>query len=77
MKIIVNGEKQFSVLKNSFVIGPSESGYQLAFSATGNPDEFTEYGDPVQPGDNCMVNGVASEAYFKLIGNTGDVVIKY
>lgn len=77
MKLKITGEQQFSVLKNTFAIGPSESGYTLAYSATGNPSEFTMWDKSTEAGENVVVNGAAEEMYFKLVGNTGEVIIKY
>lgn len=71
----VRGEAAFQVMSHSLIIGPSESGYTLAYSADGT--NFTEYSEDVPANENCIVNGVAFGTYIKLIGNTGEVAVSY
>ena len=73
MKVIVSGEQVFKVAKNQMTIGPSASGYTLAYSANGTT--FTEYSQSTPAGENCIVNGVPQYTYIKLVGNTGDVEV--
>lgn len=71
----VSGETAFQVMSHSLIIGPSESGYSLAYSADG--ENFTEYSEPVPAGQNCIVNGVAFGTYIMLSGNTGEVSVSF
>lgn len=71
-KIIISGETPFKVLKEQAIIGPSEGGYTLAYSAT-RDGEYTEYTDPTPAGENLIINGLVPFSYLKLVGNTGEV----
>lgn len=71
----VRGENAFQVMSHSLIIGPSEAGYTLAYSADG--ENYTEYSEAVPANENCIVNGVAFGTYIKLVGNTGEVVVSY
>ena len=73
MKIVVNGEQVFKVAKNQMTIGPSASGYTLAYSADG--ENFTEYSEATPANENCIVNGLPQYTYVMLSGNTGDVTV--
>lgn len=73
MKIIVSDEQVFKVAKNQVAIGPSASGYTLAYSADGV--NFTEYSTATPASENLIVNGVVQYSYLKLVGNEGEVVV--
>lgn len=73
MKITVIDEQVFKVAKNQMTIGPSASGYTLAYSADGS--NFTNYTEAVPAGENCIVNGVPQYTFCKLVGNSGNVVV--
>ena len=73
MKITVHGENSFIVLTDQMMIGPSEGGYTLAYSA--DNETFTEYEESTPAGENCLVNGTMRYSYWKLVGNTGDVTV--
>lgn len=73
MQIKVTGEKSFKVLKEQFIIGPSASGYTLAYSA--DNVHFTNYTEATPANENCIVNGAVTYSYWKLVGNTGEVDI--
>lgn len=73
MKVIVSGEQVFKVAKNQVAIGPSASGYTLAYSADGV--NFTEYAEATPANENLIVNGVVQYSYLKLVGNEGEVVV--
>lgn len=75
MTLPISGENVFCVNAHSFSISPSSSGYTLAYSA--NAEDFTEYEKATPADDTLIVNGVAAHMYFKLVGNTDDVVITY
>lgn len=71
MQIQVNGEQKFKVVKDQFMVGPSASGYTLAYSANGV--DFTEYSEETPAGENLIVNGFMQYGWAKLVGNTGEV----
>lgn len=73
MKVTVIDEQVFKVAKNQMTIGPSASGYSLAYSADGV--NFTTYTTAVPANENCIVNGVPQYTYCKLVGNVGPVVV--
>ena len=74
MKTVVSGEQSFKVLKDSFMCGPSSSGYVLAFSA--DNIHFTPYNEQAVPAnENLLVNGAIPYSYWMLSGNTDNVVI--
>lgn len=74
MQIKILNEQPFQILSTNFTIGSSESGYTLYFSADGSNYSplFT-----VAPNTERMVTDMASGAYYKLINNTGEVVINW
>lgn len=74
MILKISNEQPFQVLAPSFIIGASQNGYSLQFSADGRnyTTLFT-----VGAGVERMVTGVAPDAYYKLLGNTGNVSINY
>lgn len=73
MKAIVENDEKFKALKNQFMVGPSQNGYTLAYSADGV--NFTPYSDATPSGENLIVNGAVQYGWFKLSGNTGEVVV--
>lgn len=73
MQITISGEKSFKVPKNQFIIGPSASGYTLAYSA--DNVHFTNYTESTPANENCIVNGAVTYSFWKLVGNTGEVTI--
>lgn len=70
----ISGESPFQVLTSNFSISPSESGYQLEISADGvnYSPLFT-----VGAGVTRLVTGVAANSYYRLAGNTSDVVVNW
>lgn len=74
MVIKVSGESPFQILSTTFSIGPSSSGYDLYFSADGvNYSKLFTVGANV----NRQVTQVAAGSYYKLVGNTGNVVVNW
>lgn len=73
MKAIVENDEKFRALKNQFMVGPSQNGYTLAYSADGV--NFTAYSDATPANENLIVNGAVQYGWFKLSGNTGEVVV--
>ena len=71
MQKIINGEQPFQVLNSSFTIGPSESGYDLYFSADGR--EYSKL-FTVAANTNRQVTQVAAGSYYYLEGNTDTAV---
>lgn len=75
MNINVKGESPFQVLANAFGVSASESGYTLAYSADGF--SYTNWKEATPAGEVLFVNDLPKGAYFKLVGNTSDVVVTY
>lgn len=73
MKVTIENEEKFQAKKNQFMVGPSQSGYTLAYSATGV--DFTDYDLPTPAGENLIVNGAVQYGWFKLKGNSGEVTV--
>lgn len=74
MIVKISGETPFQVLSTQFSIGPSTSGYDLYFSADGvNYTQLFTVGANV----NRQVTQVAAGSYYKLVGNTGNVVVNW
>lgn len=71
----ITGEVPFQVLAHSFSVSPSESGYTLAYSADGI--SYTNHTAATPANEVLFVNGVPKNAWFRLIGNTGDITINY
>ena len=70
----INGEQPFQVLSSDFSISPSESGYDLYFSADGfNYSQFATVGSGVTRQFTSMNAG----NYYKLVGNTGEVSVNW
>lgn len=69
---IINGEVPFKVHKDNAIIGPSASGYTLAYGVS-KDGTFTEYPTPVPAGENLILNGLAQYSWLKLVGNEGEV----
>lgn len=74
-RIKVKGEESFQILAHSFAVTPSNEGYTLQYSATG--EDFTDWVDPVPANETLVVNGCAKLMYFKLKGNNSDVEINF
>lgn len=71
-KIVVHGEEVFRAQKNQFMVAPTESGYQVAYSADG--ENFTKDEDAVVPSyENLLYLGAMQYGYYRLEGNTDDV----
>ena len=73
-KQIVSGETKFKAAKNQFMVGPSVSGYQVAYSANGV--DFTNDADAIVPAnENLVYLGSMQYGWYKLVGNTGEVEV--
>lgn len=73
-KVTVKGEEVFRAQKDQFAIGPSSSGYTLAYSGDGV--SFNNDTDAVVPAnENLMYLGAVQYAYYKLVGNTGEITV--
>ena len=74
MKIQITNEQPFQVLGTTFTIGPSDSGYDLYFSADGkNYSKLFTVGANV----NRQVTQVAAGSYYLLSGNTDTVTVNW
>ena len=72
MEILITNETPFKAVKNQFAIGPSSSGYQLAFSA--DKETWTLDADAIVPsGENLVYLGSVQYLWYKLVGNSGSV----
>lgn len=74
-QLTIINEQPFQVLAHSFGVSNSPAGYTLAYSADGI--NYTNYTDATPANETLIVNGVPKGFYFKLVGNTGSVVINY
>lgn len=74
-KIKVINEAQFQVNASNFAISPSASGYTLNYSADGV--HFTAWDDVVPADTTQVVACGAVGMYYKLVGNTSEVIVTY
>ena len=73
-KMIVSGETPFKAAKDQFMVGASSSGYQVAYSA--DKETWTADDDAVVPAEeNLVYNGCMTYGWYKLSGNTDEVVV--
>lgn len=75
MQKTISGETPFQVIAHSFSVSPSSSGYLLNYSADGIG--YTAYTEATPANEVLIVNGVPKNMWFKLGGNTGNVIINY
>lgn len=75
MTQIISGENGVQVQAHSCIIGPSNEGYTLNYSADGI--NWTEYDEAVPEGENLIINGMAWGTYIMLVGNQSDVTINW
>ena len=74
MQIKINGEEKFSAKKNQFAVGPTTSGYQVAYSADGGQN-WTLDADAIVPANESLVYlGAMQYMDYKLVGNTDNNV---
>ena len=73
IKII--GEAVFQIVAAAFAISPSESGYTLNYSVDGV--NWTAYEEATEADKNELVNSPVAGMYYKLVGNTGEVTIRF
>ena len=73
--ITVKNEQVFQVEATNFAISPSASGYTLNYSADGV--NFTPWSDVVPANTTQAVACAACGMYYKLVGNTSEVVVVY
>ena len=71
----IKNEAQFQVNAPNFAISPSASGYTLYYSADGV--HFTAWNDVVPADTTQVVACGAVGMYYKLVGNTSEVVVTY
>lgn len=73
-KITVHGEEVFRAQKDQFAVAPSESGYQVAYSANGV--DFTNDADAIVPAnENLVYLGAMTYGFYKLVGNSDNVEV--
>lgn len=69
----ISGETSFKALKNQFEIGPSSSGYQIAYSA--DNENWTLDSDAIVPANETLIYlGSMQYGWYKLSGNTDEAV---
>ena len=72
MEIFITNETPFKAVKDQMAIGPSTSGYQLAFSA--DKVTWTLDSDAIVPAnENLVYLGSMQYLWYKLVGNSGTV----
>ncbi|MBO7323307.1 MAG: hypothetical protein J6U51_06980 [Bacteroidales bacterium] len=73
-KQIVSGETPFKAAKFQFAVGPSESGYQIAYSV--DKEHWALDDDAIVPANDTLIyNGSMQYAWYMLSGNTSEVEI--
>lgn len=70
----ITDEQHFQVLADSFSISPSETGYELYFSANGT--DFSPF-TTVAAGQNKQFVNMANGNYYYLSGNVGEVELNW
>lgn len=75
MQKTISGQEGFQVMAHSFAVSPSNQTYTLAYSVDGV--HFTRNADSTPAGQNLIVNSVPKGVYWRLEGNTTDVIITY
>ena len=74
MQVVISGEQPFKALKDQFGIAPTQSGYQIAYSAT-KDGTFTLDPDAIVPaGENLVYLGSMQYMYYKCVGLTDENV---
>ena len=71
----VHAETPFQVLAHSFAVSHAETSYTLEYSADGY--DYTEWEESTPANETLFVVDIPKMTYFRLKGNTGDVVITY
>ena len=74
-KINVHGEAPFQVLAHSFSVSHAETSYTLEYSADGY--DYTEWEESTPANETLFCVDIPKNAFFRLKGNTGDVVVTY
>lgn len=73
MQVKINGEEKFTAKKDQFMVAPTSSGYQIAYSADG--ENWTLDSDAVVPAnENLVYLGCMQYGFYKLVGNTDNNV---
>ena len=71
----ISGETPVQIQAHSFVVSQSESGYTLNYSGDGI--NWTAYTEDTPANEDLIVNGIAFGTFIKLVGNTGEVEIRF
>lgn len=74
MRKTIIGEGAFQVMAHSFSVY-SDSAYTLAYSCDG--EHFTNWDEETPAGETLFVVDIPKNAYFKLVGNSGEATITY
>ena len=73
--MFVEGDKAFSVPASSFGISASSSGYTLNYSCDGK--SWTAWEESTPANEQVFVTGAPQMMKYKLVGNTGEVEIRW
>lgn len=73
MKIV--NEKVFSIPEHYFGISGSESGYALNYSVDG--ETWAEWEEEIQAGEPVFVANAPMFMKYKLVGNVGEVEVRW
>ena len=73
-KLTVSGQTPFKAAKYQFAVGPSESGYQIAYSV--NKTHWSLDSNAIVPANDTLIyNGSMQYAWYMLSGNTSEVEV--
>lgn len=71
----ITGEQVFTVPYRSFAVSASEGGYTLNYSVDG--ENFDAWKDATPAGEILMVTNTINDLKYKLVGNTGEVLVQW
>lgn len=74
-KLKISGETPFQILAHSFAVSHAEDSYTLEYSADGY--DYTEWEEATPANETLFVVDIPKNTYFRLKGNSGEVVITY
>lgn len=76
MRIKITGEEPFQIPSaHSMGVSPSNEGYTLQYSVDGI--NYTDWEEATPANENLFVIGFPKYTFFKLDGNSSDVIIVY
>lgn len=77
MQIKVNGETPFKVMKNTFTVSKTSSGYTLEWCTfnSENDNDWQAYPQDVPADEGLICNGATPFTYFRLKNNADENVL--